>query len=295
MTAAEGSQRVIVVAIDDSAASDWAVRWAADEALLHGARLTLAHVVNPVTFSTPDRRISERVMKWQTHHSRQIIAHALEIASDRIGDTPGVTLRGEIGYGAIIPTLSTLEPDAWMIAVGSPPRMSWGGRRLGSVTAVLCRHAPCSVAVVHGDIPKEPLERPVVVGVDGTEASTYAIGLAFEEASRRRVPLVAVHVWSDVGVFPALGMNWETRRDAGEKALGEFLAPWLERHPDVIVTRRLFCDLPAHWLLTEARQAGLVVVGSRGRGGFESLTLGSVATAVATASDAPVIVARPPT
>ncbi|WP_237567989.1 universal stress protein [Mycolicibacterium lacusdiani] len=294
MGTVEKSQRVIVAAVDDSAASDWAVRWAADEAVRHGARLTLAHVVSPITFSTPDRRISDRVMRWQTRRGHRALAHALEIATDQIGSTPDVPIECEIGYGAIIPTLSTLVPDAWMIAVGSPPRMSWGGRRLGSVSAGLCRHAPCSVAVVHGDIPKESLERPVVVGIDGSQASTYAIGVAFEEASRRRVPLIAVHVWSDVGVFPALGMKWETRRDAGEKALGEFLAPWLEHHPDVVVTRRLFCDLPAHWLLMEARRAGLVVVGSRGRGGFESLTLGSVATAVATASDAPVIVARPP-
>lgn len=70
------------------------------------------------------------------------------------------------------------------------------------------------------------------------------------------------------------------------------------RHPSMPMSRNcdgsFFCDRPAHWLLTEAREAGLVVVGSRGRGRFEPMVLDSVATAVAAGSHAPVIVVRTP-
>jgi hypothetical protein len=66
--------------------------------------------------------------------------------------------------------------------------------------------------------------------------------LAFDEASRRGVPLLA---WSDVGVFPILGMDWRTYRDKGAELLGERLAGWQECYPDVQVrsTTRLGLDL----------------------------------------------------
>jgi hypothetical protein len=97
------------------------------------------------------------------------------------------------------------------------------------------------------------------VGIDGSPASEAATALAFDEASRRGVPLVVLHAWSDVGVFPNLGMDWRTYRD---EVLGERLAGWQERYPDVQVHRRLVCDVPARWLLDESTKAQLVVLRS---------------------------------
>ena len=76
--------------------------------------------------------------------------------------------------------------------------------------------------------------------------------LAFDEASRRGVELRAVHVWSDVGVFPVLGMDWRDREREGQEILAERLAGWQERYPDVRVERLLFCDKPSQWLLKQA-------------------------------------------
>jgi nucleotide-binding universal stress UspA family protein len=151
----------------------------------------------------------------------------------------------------------------------------------------------CPAAVIHErDNDVESRGLPVLVGIDGSPASEAATALAFDEASRRGVGLTALHAWSDVGVFPVLGMDWHAYRDEGAEVLGERLAGWQERYPDVTVARRLVCDRPAHWLLEEARAAQLVVVGSRGRGGFASMLLGSVSTAVAEAAGSPVIIAR---
>jgi nucleotide-binding universal stress UspA family protein len=165
---------------------------------------------------------------------------------------------------------------------------------LGSVGSALIRHACCPVALVHDAKrgQKVPPAAPVLLGIDGSPTSEAATALAFDEASRRGVDLVALHAWSDVPVFPTLGMDWRGYRDDGDEALAERLAGWQEPYPDVRVKRRLVCDRPAHWLIKESDSAQLVVLGSHGRGGFTGMLLGSVSTAVAEAAHVPVIVAR---
>jgi len=134
----------------------------------------------------------------------------------------------------------------------------------------------------------------VLLGIDGSPASEAATAWAFEEASRRGVGLIALHAWSDVGVFPIFGMDWRQYQGQGEEVLAERLAGWQERYPDVHVTRRLVCDTPAYWLLQESHSAELVVVGSHGRGGFGRMRLGSVSTALAQSATVPVVVVRTP-
>jgi len=133
---------------------------------------------------------------------------------------------------------------------------------------------------------------PVLLGVDGSPASEGATALAFDEASRRGVGLVALHAWSDVGVFPVLEVDWDAYEQEGRELLAQRLAGWQEQYPDVDVQRRIVCDRPARWLIDEAKKAQLVVVGSRGRGGFKGMLLGSVSTAVAESAAPPVIVVR---
>ena len=129
------------------------------------------------------------------------------------------------------------------------------------------------------------------MGIDGSPASEAATALAFDEASRRRVPLVALHAWSDVGVFPILGMDWRVYRDEGDEVLGERLAGWREIYPDVQVHRRLVCDVPARWLVESPRAPNLSC-SEVGAGGFDGLHLGSVSSAVAQSARVPVIVVR---
>ena len=153
---------------------------------------------------------------------------------------------------------------------------------LGSVSSGLVHHARCPVAIVHADQAQAPdRTSPVLLGIDGSPASEAATALAFDEASRRKVDLVALHAWSDVGIFPVVGMNWHEYEDEGHEVLGERLAGWQEQYPDVHVRRRIVCDKPVRWLIEESQQAQLVVVGSHGRGGFPGMLLGSVGSAVA--------------
>jgi nucleotide-binding universal stress UspA family protein len=180
-----------------------------------------------------------------------------------------------------------------MIVVGSRGLDAFEGHLLGSVSSRLIHHAHCPVAIVHDpDSARGHIrdDAPVLVGIDGSPASEAATALAFDEASRRGVPLVALHAWSDVGVFPILGMDWRKYRDEGEEALAERLAGWHDQYPDVAVQRRVVCDVPARWLIDESKSAQLVIVGCRGRGGLPEKHLGSVGHAVAHSARVPVIV-----
>ena len=180
-----------------------------------------------------------------------------------------------------------------MVVVGSRGMGAVGRAILSSVSSGLLHHAHCPVAVVHADEAQAPDHTsPVLLGIDGSPASEEATALAFDEASRRGVDLSALHAWSDVGVFPVLGMDWRQYEDEGHEVLGERLAGWQEQYPDVQLRRRIVCDRPARWLIDESQQAQLVIVGSHGRGGFTGMLLGSVSSAVAQAAKSPVIVVR---
>jgi nucleotide-binding universal stress UspA family protein len=81
-----------------------------------------------------------------------------------------------------------------------------GPPRMGSVSSGLLRYAQCPVAIIHDGDPMTsyPSRAPVVVGIDGSSASELATAIAFDEASRRNVGLVALHAWSngDVSGWP---------------------------------------------------------------------------------------------
>jgi nucleotide-binding universal stress UspA family protein len=175
-----------------------------------------------------------------------------------------------------VPTLEREAVDAAVMVLGSRGLGGFTGLVVGSTAVALVTRASCPVVVV-----REPGRAgPVVVGVDGTPASEAAIAFAFAEASARDTDLVAVHTWSDLLLEIAFAGEREaldiTRlADEAREVLAERLAGWQEQYPDVRVTREVVRDRASRALLRHAEDARLVVVGSRGRGGFRGLLLGS--------------------
>jgi nucleotide-binding universal stress UspA family protein len=281
----------IVVGVDGSPASDAAVRWAAREAMMRVLPIKLINVVAPTLVSSamaPNHTITQ----GEEGQARQILKQARRIVEELTGEKPP-DIHTERQYAGVVPTLVDASNDAQMVVVGRSGR-AFGRGMLGSVITGLLHHANCAVAVVPDpeSAQHEMGEAPVLVGIDGSTASEAAAALAFDEASRRGVPLLALQAWSDVGVFPMLGMDWRTYRDKGAELLGERLAGWQECYPDVQVQRRLVCDVPDRWLIDESKNAQLVVLGSGGRGGYAGMHLGSVTSAVVRSARVPVIVVR---
>jgi nucleotide-binding universal stress UspA family protein len=141
-------------------------------------------------------------------------------------------------------------------------------------------------------LPSRPSQAPVLVGIDGSLASELATAIAFDEAARRNVGLVAMHAWSDADVSEWPGIDRPAAESTAEEVLAERLAGWQERYPDVSVHRSVACDNPARQLAQRSQEAQLAVVGSHGRGGFAGMLVGSVSETVAQMARVPVIVAR---
>jgi nucleotide-binding universal stress UspA family protein len=283
----------IVVGVDGSPASQVAVDWAARDAAMRNLPLTLVHVANGVVAPWSQASLPTGFGEWQQQRGRQFIDDAMRVAAEATIETDPVHVKTEMYYSATIPTLVDLSKEAGMVVVGSRGQGAFGSL-LGSVSTGLVHHAHCPVAVIHDADPlvPHPAQAPVLVGIDGSPASELATAIAFDEASRRRVDLIALHAWSDAGVLDFPGTDWSTMKSMEDEVLAERLAGWQERFPDVTVRRLVVCDRPARQLVEHSQAAQLIVVGSHGRGGFAGMLLGSVSAAVVHSARIPVIVAR---
>ena len=284
----------IVVGIDDSPAARVALQWAAHDAELRKIPLTLVHAISPEVSTWLTTPLPAGVMRWQQDHGRRLVDEGLKLVEEVCQHGGPAGVHTEILASAAVPTLINLSKDAEMLVAGSQGSGRWPGRLLGSVSAALLRHAHCPVAIVHDEDPSTPtpVQAPVLAGIDGSPASESATALAFDEASRRQVGLVALHAWSDLDTTELPGIDWPTTQSMAEELLAERLAGWQEQYPDVQVTRIVEQAQPARQIVQQSEEAQLVVVGSRGRGGFAGLLVGSVGETVAQMAKVPVIVAR---
>ena len=161
---------------------------------------------------------------------------------------------------------------------------------IGSATSAVARHAQCPVAVIDGWSRVADGTGPVVVGVDGSPSSARAVGLAFEECSLHNTELIALHAWSDQDLSKLpVGVEQTMERSVLEAGVAE----WCERFPDVPVRQTLVRDRPVRHLLEMADEAQMIVIGSRGRGGFPGMTLGSTSAALVHITPCPLLIAAP--
>ncbi len=287
-------QRGVVVAVDGSPASNAAATWAAHEAAMRNVPLTVVHAVTTPTATWPPVPYPDSLAVRLEDEGKKAIMHAIKLAEEALPAGRNVTINRELVYSSPALALINMSDEAEMIVVGTAGRGLLARGVLGSVSATVVRHAHRPVAVIHADGLPVAQDAPVLAGVDGSPASELAVEVAFDEASRRGVGLIALHAWSDVAITELPEADWSSLEAEAHRSLAENLAGWQERYPDVTVQRLVVRDQPARQLAEKSETAQLLVVGSHGRGGLTGVLLGSVSNAVLHSVRIPVIVARPP-
>lgn len=286
------AEQPIVAAVDGSEISYRAVAWAAAEAELWHWPLHIVVAYGLALGRETHTSLGTAEMKALRAETARVLAEAERVARSAAGDTIAVTT--EAIDELALPALLSRSTTARMMVVGNRGRGAVRRAILGSVSTGLSRYARCPVVVVPGaaEVGRAALSKPVVVGVDGTRNSLPAVRTAFEEASQRKVSLIAVHAGSDSSGYDLPAGGWERVRPTKDALLREALAEISEEFAEVTVEQHVAYDTPVRALLEYAAGAQLLVVGSHGRSGFEGMVLGSVSTALLHLAECPVLIVR---
>jgi nucleotide-binding universal stress UspA family protein len=280
----------IVVGVDGSPASKLALRWAADEAIIRGVGLDIIHA-------------------WRTHHSMYpdgghvdpapFELEARAVLDDAVASLSGLAaapsdVRALLAEDDAATALLREAADAALLVLGSRGRGGFAGLLLGSVSQRCVDHAPCPLAVITSTW-DGTTQRRVVVGVDGSDASYGALHWAIAEAARREAQLDVVNAYgfhqypSPYG--PTVAVDPGQLEKSSKSMLEEMVAGAFGRSGPTAAVELISASLtPAPALLESAKGADLLVVGSRGRGTFRGLMLGSVSQQCVHHAPCPVVV-----
>lgn len=285
----------IMAAVDETGSSLRALDWAADEARLRGRKLRVVYAFDwPLYHGIP-----RGLPKFDTDEvARRVVLEAAERARQRV---PQVQVEALHLVGAVGPTLVEQAEQAQLVVAGSRG-LSGMRAAVGSIGMQLAALAPCPVVIVPDRKPRAAAGR-IVVGVDGSRAAAAAAEQAFAEAVNRRADLGVVTVFGrraahgfldrleslpPFGPFDA--QEEETAMEEARRHLSESIAGQRAQHPEVRVSEKVSVGHPAEVLASESEHADLLVVGSRGLGGFTGMLLGSVSQTVLSHAYCPVMV-----
>jgi nucleotide-binding universal stress UspA family protein len=226
-------------------------------------------------------------------------AAALDAYVDRVIDpSAGIDVRRRTECSLAARALLEAASGASLLVLGAKRQSALRGLLVGSVSQHCLHHATSPLAIVHPRAaPAEGVAERVVVGIDGSDTSRAALRWAVGEARLRQASLDVVLAWHlpYVGGYPYTGASFDPGylEEGARTTLDEFVdgtdTTGLPRPPD----RILSLGDPASALVDIADGADLVVVGSRGLGGFTGLLLGSVSHHVAHHAPCPVVIIPP--
>ena len=274
------SKRDIVVGYDGSPEADLALRWAARTASL---------TKSPLRALMVDDLYAAQWVGSSRESESDLAAHA-----DRILEEVGAKGQLERRSRTIVPELLEAARDASMLVVGSHGHGRVAEALIGSVSQHVARHASCPVVVVRE--PAQTQAARIVVGIDGSGGSAEALEFACRRAELTGEAVVAVHAWKIGQVLvDGRGLLPETigpMLDDHELLLSESVAGVRADHPDVTLVEEAVAVAPGQALVDASETASLVVTGSRGRGAFAGMLLGSVSHEVLGRAHCPVAIIR---
>jgi nucleotide-binding universal stress UspA family protein len=281
----------VVVGFDGSATARTAVQYGTQEALRRGCGVRIVHafgwpVILPPFHAPYDQhdqgpRAAMLDLLARTAHDVQADHPQLSVTTRLIDGSPGAVLVGA-------------SREAQLLVLGHRGLGGFAGLLVGSVAAQAAEHSRCPVVVVRGESP--PDAAPVVLGTDGSPGANRAAEVAFAQAQLRDVELILAH-HQPARRHPADAIAagnsgfWASVGDPAAGGLGV-----CARYPDVKYrTEVVPGESVASALIAVARHAsaGLLVVGSRGRGRFQGLVMGSTSRRLIEHAPCPVMVVAP--
>lgn len=211
----------------------------------------------------------------------------------RLPEGDPVTTSVEVVEGSPGHVLVTAAESADLLVVGSRGHGALGGVLFGSTTAYALHHSTTPVMVVPHQGPPAGSFHQVVVGLDGSDASRSALRWAHQVATAHQCPLMVVHVWS----LATVPRDEHVFFDTDTETFAATLRCWLfDEVADVLGTDDVQAvalhGTPSRTLLSCVGGDDLLVLGSRGQGGFAGLHLGSVSSQCARHSASVVTVVR---
>jgi nucleotide-binding universal stress UspA family protein len=272
----------VVVGVDGSESSGWALQWGLEESRRRSLPLALVHSDDQEVATSPG-------------HGGRVLEDAVGVAR-REGPDVQATAHHRVGHAAGL--LVQASTTAATVVLGAGARAGVTRAVLGSVSHQVATHGHCPVVIVRHRASEDGAGAgQVVLALDDSESSTPAVDYAFAAASRQRLGLTAVHAWwreylGGVLAYSPWEGDWSEVAQELEQMMERTLAGWCEKYPDVPVHRHLVRGHAVQMLVQESEGAALLVVGSRGRGGFPGLLLGSVSNGLLQHADCPVAVVR---
>ncbi|MEV0900703.1 universal stress protein [Actinoplanes sp. NPDC049802] len=281
--------RSIVVGSDGTESSNAAVDWAAREALACRLPLRIVHVVGAGREQAGSPADGE-------HLGREAAESIVAAARDRVRRVAAtIAVETDTVTGDAAPCLLEASRGAEVLVLGNRGRGGFAGLLLGSVSQKLATHAVCPVVVVRGRTGEAG--GPIVAGVDDSPAAGVILEDAFTMAAAHDLPITVLRSYLPVSPLRLYDVVPEAlvtpEQDDTERArLHQLLRPWRTRFPTLTVDVEVTHAGAAHALVRASRHAGLIIVGSRGRGELAGTMLGSTSLQVMHHAECPVRITR---
>lgn len=273
----------VVVGYNGKDHSGVALAWGAREAARQGAPLLVLYAANyPGMVMEPGPGLLERD-PGALEAARAVTARG---ASQAVAAHPQLHVVGATEVTSPSRALIEAGASASMIVLGSRAYGRVVKTLLGSVAFAVAARADCPVVVVKDEAVERTVgpSHPVVVGTDGSPATAAALDFAAGFAAATASPLevlTCTREHEDDAESLIASELWATELRASAERIATSAATYAQSlHPGLTVAWSVE-DGPAEaGLLTASARAGLLVVGTRGRGAFEGMLLGSVSHAV---------------
>jgi nucleotide-binding universal stress UspA family protein len=288
----------VIVAFDGSKAANAAAAYAALEATRRGVGLTLIYAHQPTPMWGPATPILDDY-SWERDWIRQVLTEA---RNEITAVHPELDIDVKIMSGSPAGALTDASATASLVVTGTQSTAGIVGHLAGSVAAQIAAHAHTPVIVVRETDSARPHTSPsparIVVGLDGSDESQRALAFAVDEAVDRNASIEAVYGWCipdvhDVKPFINSTYVLEEEKAKADRLVAEAVSGWTDRYPDLTITHRVVYTFdPVDALVQAATDADMIVVGSRGHGGFLGLRLGSTVDGLIRLSSVPVAVVR---